>query len=347
VIRDEPPAAAPWRDAAPAPGTPEARAAELVRTMGEPDLPSDERMAVIRSRIVLRRGHGRGPRRARRGFTWALVTAALLVGATLGAAARNWIEPLFGGSRVEPETGETPPTPPSRRARASRHAVASPAAPPPSAPTEQPPVEEPAPPVTVMAPSRADEDPPKSRARAARLGEPRGSLQVPSGGSSEEARLLGVAIRRLRRDHDARGGLAALDQRAREFPRGALDAEADLVRVEALLMLDDRAGALRLLDERELAAAPRARQALELRGELRAAVGRCAEAVVDLERAIGPSSAGDSLAERGLFARASCLSRLHKYPEAREDLEAYLRRFPNGPRAAAVAAALRSLPRAK
>jgi hypothetical protein len=347
VIRDESTTAPAWRDAVAAPGTPEARAADLVRKMGEPDLPSDERMAVIRSRIVLRRGRGRGLRRARRGFTWALVTAALLVGATLGAAARNWIEPLFGGSRAEPARGETPPSPaspPSRRARASRPAEASP----PPAPTEQPPVAEPAPPVMVTAPSRAEEDPAKGRAsRPARLGEPRGSLRAPSGGSSEEARLLGLAIRRLRRDHDARGGLAALDQRAREFPRGALDAEADLVRVEALLMLDDRAGALRLLDERELAAAPRARQALELRGELRAAVGRCAEAVVDLERAIGPSSAGDSLAERGLFARASCLSRLHKYPEARGDLEAYLRRFPNGPRAAAVAEALRSLPRAQ
>ena len=89
-----------WTDSTPAPGTPEARAAELVQKMGEPDLPSDERMAAIRSRIVLRRGS----RRARRSLTWALVTAALLVGATLGAAARGWnrapAQPFAGEARA-------------------------------------------------------------------------------------------------------------------------------------------------------------------------------------------------------------------------------------------------------
>ena len=194
-----------------------------------------------------------------------------------------------------------------------------------------------------MAPARAGEEPPKIRTRpAAHLGEPLRFVQPP-GGASEEARLLGVAIRRLRRDRDARGALSALDERAREFPRGELGAEADLVRVEALLALDNRDAALHLLDGRELTAGPRARQALALRGELRAEAGRCAEAVADLERAIGASS-DDNLAERGLFARASCLSRLHQYPEARRDLEAYLRRFPNGPRAASATEALGRLP---
>jgi tetratricopeptide (TPR) repeat protein len=168
---------------------------------------------------------------------------------------------------------------------------------------------------------------------------------VAGDGAADEAGLLGIAIRRLRRDHDARAALAALDERARRFPAGALADEADLVRVETLLALDDRAAALRLLEGRDLAAGPRARQALELRGELRAAAGRCADAVADLDRAVGSSD--DAVAERGLFARASCLTGLGRYPAARRDLEDYLQRFPDGAHAAAVGEALGRLPGAK
>ena len=156
--------------------------------------------------------------------------------------------------------------------------------------------------------------------------------------------MLATAIRKLRREGDARGALAALDEYAASFPGGELSAEADLVRVEALLAVGERGAALRLLDERA-DANPRARQALLVRGELRAAAGRCGEAAGDLGRVLA-SSRGDALDERALYARASCLSRLHDFSAARRDLDTYLAQFPAGPHAVEVAQTLRALPAA-
>jgi hypothetical protein len=324
-----------WIDTTRPPGTVEAHAADLVRKIGEPTPLSDERMAAVRSRIVLRRGARRPPRR----FTPAFVTVALLVGATLGAAARGWMEPLLGPIRARPGREERPELPaprPSRKPRVSAVAarLPEPTVAPAIAPASVPSIA----PAPAIAPPGPEADPPKGRPRRVPSRETMDPVQA-SSGDSEETGLLALAIRRLRQGHDARGALAALDERAQKFRDGDLAAEADLVRVEALLALGDRAAALRLLEGTALAARPRARKALTLRGELRAADGRCAEAVADLEPAIGPR-ADPNLAERALFARASCLARLQRYPEARRDLEAYLLHFPDGPRAAAAREAL-------
>ena len=196
-------------------------------------------MAAIRSRIVLRRGSGRG--RARWSLTVALVTGALLIGGTLGAAARGWIEPLLGlrarSARQAAPAASSSRAPNGRKGRvAGLAAAARPSAEP------EPPIE-PAPSLSPESvPTPAPEDlPERTRRRTARLAGP--GLARPLDGASDEARLLGTAIRRLRRDHDARGALAALDQGAVKFSGGQLDAEAALVRVEALLALDDRTGA--------------------------------------------------------------------------------------------------------
>jgi hypothetical protein len=321
-----------WRDL-PAGSGVESRAAELIERIGEPDLPGDDRMAAIRSRIALRRG----PRVVRRHFKWAVTVALLLIGGALGAGAREWIAPIV--SRLRPEARvETPARSAPPPARGGGKRAARPAA-----------IEDP---VAPSAPSPPEPEaspiaPPAAATPRLRAASPRLALAPPPPApeTSREAAVLGTAIRKLRRQGDARGALAALDEYAATFPGGELGAEADLVRVEALLAIGERAAALRLLDARAVESSPRARQSLLVRGELRAAAGRCIDATADLTRVLAEPPR-DALDERALFARASCLSRLHDTPGARRALEAYLRHFPAGPHATAAAAALQSLPAA-
>jgi hypothetical protein len=312
-----------WRDLPPGSGI-EFKVAALIEQMGDPDLPGDDRMAAIRSRIVLRRGSRAGRRR----FTWAVTIAALLIGGTLGAAARDWIAPIVNRFRPEPRIEPLLRPTGTARQRITRPPDSSP-------PSSSSPAPQPGPPLP--APTGA----PRPRNVSPRL-----TLASPpapaSSETSAEAAVLGTAIRKLRRQGDARGALAALNEYDAAFPGGELGAEADLVRVEALLAIGERATALRVLDARVVESSPRARQLLLVRGELRAAAGRCADATADLTRVLSQPPS-DELDERALFARASCRSRLHDTPGARRDLETYLRHFPAGPQARAATAALQSL----
>jgi tetratricopeptide (TPR) repeat protein len=165
----------------------------------------------------------------------------------------------------------------------------------------------------------------------------------PNADGASESQAVGAALRKLRQNHDARGALATLEQYRAAFPNGRLEVEAGLIRVEALLALGDRAAALRLLDDdASLGRGPRARELLVLRGELRASASRCAEAVGDLGRSLS-ATPHDAVDERALFARASCLSRLHQFDAARSDLEQYRAQFPTGANAAVAASLLQSL----
>ncbi len=145
---------------------------------------------------------------------------------------------------------------------------------------------------------------------------------------AEESRLLTAALHLLRQQHDARSALSALDEYSRRFPSGTLAREATLARIDALLELDDRAGALAILDRTRLTELPRARELAVLRGELRGASGRCGQAVTDLGSTLDGS--GDALEERALWGRASCRSRLGDSPGARADLGQIITRFPQG-----------------
>jgi len=320
----------------PAGDAPAAQAGELVRRLGEPEAPGDDRLAAIRARITLRRG----PRTVRRSFTWALVVGALMIGTTLGVAASGWIEPLR--ARLRPHDNEASSPPRAAPHHRTRHRAAAPV----PGPAPEPPALDPAPAVlerpapAIAAPSEVHQSPTTLR-RTRGPGALVAAAREPKAARGEAA-VLAAAIRKLRRDGNARGALATLDEHAASYPRGELGAEADLVRVEALLAIGDRAAALRLLDARA-DTNPRARQALLVRGELRAAAGRCADAVGDLSRVLA-SAPRDGLDERALYARASCLSRLHDYPAARRDLDAYLGKFPDGRYAAQAAAARHALP---
>jgi hypothetical protein len=151
-----------------------------------------------------------------------------------------------------------------------------------------------------------------------------------------EARLIAAALEAMRHRESAGRALQLLDGYDRQFPRGALRAEARLARLDALLLLRRRPEALLLLDGLPAAAlqdGPRAPELRLLRGELRAEAGRCGEALGDFSVLLWPQAAAApraSLQERALYGRASCRSRLGDAPAARADLREYLARFPDG-----------------
>jgi hypothetical protein len=139
---------------------------------------------------------------------------------------------------------------------------------------------------------------------------------------------LGQAIRLLREEHDARAALAVLDEMDRSPDGIEFDEEIVLVRIEALMSLGDQRSALRLLDSLSPTALPNGVELEVLRGDLRAAAGRCAEAVADYVRA--EPTAAPPLQERLLIGRAGCAARAGDVEGAKRDLTAYLRRFPQG-----------------
>ena len=327
-----------------------ARAAVIVRQIGEPVLPSAATMEAVRARIALRRG----PRpRVRRGLTWAMVTFVLMFGATLGAAAHSWISMRWTAWKTNPAPVEMPasPTRPKLQAR-NRPAPAT-------AVVEAPPIlpAPEVPPPVAQHPTVPPEQPTHRQRSTLKLASVAPvpfpvQSRPPDADGASESQAIGVALRKLRQNHDARGALAALDQYRNAFPNGRLEAEAGLIRVEALLAFGDRAAALRLLDDdandtndandSAFGHGPRARELLVLRGELRASASRCAEAVGDLGRSLS-ATLHDAVDERALFARASCLSRLHQFDAARRDLEQYQVHFPTGANAALAASLLQSL----
>ena len=155
-----------------------------------------------------------------------------------------------------------------------------------------------------------------------------------------EPRLLADALASLRAQGDAKGALALLAEYRRRFPRGTLRSEARVAEVEALLSLDRRAEALRVLDGLVIERLPRGTEAGLLRAELRAEAGRCAEAIADFDRCAAARNCSGELEERALFGRASCRGKLGQAAAARADLERYLLRFPHGRRSEAVRRAL-------
>jgi hypothetical protein len=159
---------------------------------------------------------------------------------------------------------------------------------------------------------------------------------------ARESLLLGAAMRKLRQERDPRGALALLDQHAAQFgATGALLPEANVTRIEAWLQQGDERRALALLETPAPTSSGRGRELLILRGELRARAGRCIDALVDFGALLdGGGSAADSLAERALYGRASCRARQGDGAGARDDLESYLARFPNGRFAGAARATL-------
>jgi hypothetical protein len=143
-----------------------------------------------------------------------------------------------------------------------------------------------------------------------------------------EADLLRRAVAQLRRDGDPAGALAVVREYQAAFPSGALVEDVRRTEVECLLELGRRAEALLALDAMPLERAETGRELRVVRGELRAAAGRCGEALSDFD--VAGVRGADGLSERTLYGRASCRTRLGDLAEGRSDLERYLSAFPQG-----------------
>jgi len=139
--------------------------------------------------------------------------------------------------------------------------------------------------------------------------------------------VIARALQELRHGGDPQAALAALDEHRARFPHGLLRADADLVRVQALLALDRDRQALALLEGLDPATSPRGDELQVIRGELRAA-RNCPGAVADFA-AVLAREPPDPLAERAIWGRAVCRLRLAD-PAAAADLRMYLQRFPQG-----------------
>ena len=148
---------------------------------------------------------------------------------------------------------------------------------------------------------------------------------------AQESRLLAGAIHKLRQEHDPGQALAMLDEhRARFEAKGALEPEANVTRIEALLRLGRHDQALGLLDGLALTRAGVGREMLVARAELRAEKGRSAAALNDFNSLLSADAPPDVVSERALYGRATCRAQIGDGAGARADLEDYLTRFPTG-----------------
>lgn len=143
-----------------------------------------------------------------------------------------------------------------------------------------------------------------------------------------ESLALQNALMKLRREHDAAGALALLDQSQPLFARGALAIEAQVARVDALLLLGRQNDALAILNHLPLAHLGRGGELRLQRAELRARTD-CGLALADFD-ALTRQALTPPLAERALYGRAGCELRVGDDSHAQSDLRDYLTRFPHG-----------------
>ncbi|HEY2899232.1 MAG TPA: tetratricopeptide repeat protein [Polyangia bacterium] len=150
--------------------------------------------------------------------------------------------------------------------------------------------------------------------------------------SASEAALLATVFRKLRSEKDAVSALDALDNYDRSYPSGWLRGEAAVARAEALLALGRSAEALPFLERAVSAGGTLTRNMRVTRGELLSKADRCDRAGEDFSEVLLVNQA-DTLAERALSGRAACAWRSGHADDARRDLRRYLELFPEGPRA--------------
>ena len=171
--------------------------------------------------------------------------------------------------------------------------------------------------------------------------EPPPALPPSPSALAQESRLLAGALHKLRQERDPGQALAMLDEhRARFGANGALEPEANVTRIEALLRLGRHDQALGLLDGLALTTAGVGREMLVARAELRAEKGRRAAALNDFNLLLSADAPPDVVSERALYGRATCRAQMGDGAGARADLEQYLARFPTGRFAAQARAAI-------
>ncbi len=148
---------------------------------------------------------------------------------------------------------------------------------------------------------------------------------------SEEVRLFTRAVASLRREGRAAASIALCDEYLRRFPDGVLGDEVEAVRAEAELRAGDHGAALAGLGRLTLRDDERGLALRLARAELRAETS-CAAALADFDRVLAAGGTA-ALTERALYGRSACRARSGDEQGAKADARAYLKRFPNGPRA--------------
>jgi TolA-binding protein len=276
----------------------EALAGVLLRSAAVPPLPA-KNLAEVAARLRNRERHL--PRK----WAWqiAIAVGLLLFGGAVSAAVMHFLREPSPRPSLSAAPASMPASAPARRT----HAVVAPPPAPANAPVPEPQV-----------PEKASPEPPPS------------PLANPSA-LAQESRLLASAIHKLRQERNPRQALAMLDQhRARFGAKGALEPEAKVTRIEALLRLGRHDQALGLLDAQVLTAAGVGREMLVARAELRAEKGRCGAALNDFNLLLAAEMPPDLVTERALYGRATCRAQQDDWAGARSDLEHYLARFPQG-----------------
>jgi hypothetical protein len=157
---------------------------------------------------------------------------------------------------------------------------------------------------------------------------------APAPGPATEVQSLDEAIGLLRRHHQPAAALPLLDSYLHRYPRGILNQEAQLARVDALLMLERSQEALAALEVLPFDTGRRSAELQVVRGELRARLD-CARAEDDFT-AVLAHSPDAGLLERILYGRGVCRAKLGNRSGSVEDLHRYLERFPRGAYAGAV-----------
>ena len=269
------------------------RSAKVVQPFGTKDL------AEVAARLRTRE------RRLSRKWAWqiAIAVGLLLFCGAVSAAVMHFLR----GPSVRPSSPATPVSMPASGPVRRRHVVVAPAPAPANAPVPEPQV-----------PGKASPESPAS------------PLANPSA-LAQESRLLAGAIHKLRQERNPGQALAMLDQhRARFGAKGALEPEAEVTRIEALLRLGRHDQALGLLDAQVLTAAGVGREMLVARAELRAEKGRCGAALNDFNLLLAAEAPPDLVTERAMYGRATCRAQQGDWAGARSDLEHYLARFPKG-----------------
>lgn len=145
---------------------------------------------------------------------------------------------------------------------------------------------------------------------------------------SPEVREMDRAMGTLRRDHNPGAALAAFDNYLERYPHGALEKEARLARIDALMLLGRNEQALHALEVITFDPGLRSTELLVVRAELRAARD-CRRAVEDFSVALGRGPDA-KLLERILYGRGACRTKLQDLPGADDDFQRYIERFPAG-----------------
>jgi hypothetical protein len=142
----------------------------------------------------------------------------------------------------------------------------------------------------------------------------------------QATRFLTEAVRALRVEHSPATAIELLDRHAQELESNALAREALLVRTESMLALGRTGEVLRLLDRTSLSSGAASRSLLLMRGELRAADDRCAEAIGDFSLVLADAARPP---KQALYGRATCYERLGDVGRAQADRDRYRREFPD------------------